>query len=71
MLSRSIVFRIERNYGVCHLNMTSRRLYLVSNRFNPDTHGQTDGQTQMDKLWYEINVPFFLQEKAGIKCIFY
>ena len=29
------------------------------------THGQTDGQTQMDQLWYEINVPFFLQEKAG------
>ena len=34
-------------------------------------HGQTDGQIQMDQLnWYE-NVPFFLQEKAGIKCIFY
>ena len=29
----------------------------------------TDGQTQMDQLWYEINVPFFLQEKAGIKCL--
>ena len=35
------------------------------------THGQTDGQTQMDQLWYEINVPFLLQEKAGIKCQFY
>ena len=35
------------------------------------THGQTDGQIQMDQLnWYELNVPFFLQEKAGIKCLF-
>ena len=31
---------------------------------------RTDGQTQMDHLWYEINVPFFLQEKVGIKCLF-
>ena len=35
------------------------------------THGQTDGQTQMYQLWYEINIPFFLQEKTGIKCLFY
>ena len=25
------------------------------------TNGQTDGQIQMDQLWYIINVPFFLQ----------
>ena len=35
------------------------------------TDGRTDRQTQMDQLWYENNVPFFLQEKAGIKCLFY
>ena len=34
------------------------------------TDGRMDRRTQMDQLWYEINVPFFLQEKAGIKCLF-
>ena len=29
------------------------------------TYAHTHGQIQMDQLWYEINVPFFLQEKAG------
>ena len=36
ILSRSFVFRIERNYVACHLRRTSRRLYLVSDRFDPD-----------------------------------
>ena len=34
------------------------------------THGQTDGQTDgqtTDRLWYEINIPYFSYEKAGIK----
>ena len=28
-------------------------------------HGQTDGQTQMDRLWYETNVPFISTRKSG------
>ena len=30
------------------------------------TDGQTDGRTT-DRLWYEINIPYFSYEKAGIK----
>ena len=33
------------------------------------TDGQTDGQTHgrtTDRLWYEINIPYFSYEKAGI-----
>ena len=33
--------------------------------------GHTDGQAQMDQLWYKINVLIFMSEKAGIKCLFY
>ena len=32
-------------------------------------HRQTDGWTDrrtVDKLWYEIYIPFFLKERAGI-----
>ena len=29
------------------------------------TDGQTDGRTT-DRLWYEINIPYFSYEKAGI-----
>ena len=33
------------------------------------TDGQTDGRTT-DRLWYEINIPYFSYEKAGIiKCL--
>ena len=28
-------------------------------------HGRTDRRTT-DRLWYEINIPFFLKKKAGI-----
>ena len=38
---------------------------------NVRANAWTDGQTQTDRLWYEINVPFFLHEKAGIKSLFY
>ena len=34
------------------------------------TDGRTDGQTHgrtTDRLWYEINIPYFSKEKAGIK----
>ena len=31
-----LFLEFERNYAVCHLRRTSRRLYLVSNRFDPD-----------------------------------
>ena len=33
------------------------------------TDGRTDGQTHgrtTDRLWYEINIPYFSYEKAGI-----
>ena len=33
------------------------------------TNGMTDGQTDRrttDRLWYEINIPYFSNEKAGI-----
>ena len=32
-------------------------------------HGHTDARTDRrttDRLWYEINIPFFLKKKAGI-----
>ena len=37
------------------------------------TDGRTDGQTHgrtTDRLWYEINIPYFSYEKAGIKIVF-
>ena len=37
---------------------------------NRRTEGQTDGQMDgrtKDRLWYEINIPFLLKKKAGIK----
>ena len=42
----------------------------TSNRLGEDTitrnvtDGRTDGRT--DRLWYEINIPYFSYEKAGI-----
>ena len=44
----------------------------MSNRLGGDaftrnmTHRRTDRRTT-DRLWYEINIPFFLKKKAGIK----
>ena len=32
------------------------------------THGRTDGRTD-GRLWYEINIPYFSYEKAGIKTV--
>ena len=33
------------------------------------TDGQTDGRTT-DRLWYEINIPYFSYEKAGIITVY-
>ena len=33
------------------------------------THGRMDGQTT-DRLWYEIKIPYFSKEKAGIIKLF-
>ena len=35
---------------------------------NGRTHGWTDGR-MTDRLWYEINIPFFLKKIAGINII--
>ena len=31
-------------------------------------HGQTEGRTK-DQLWYEINITYFSNEKAGINSL--
>ena len=40
-------------------NVTDRQTHRRTDR-------QTDGRTT-DRLWYEINIPYFSNEKAGIK----
>ena len=39
---------------------------VTDGRTDRRTDGQTDGRTT-DRLWYEINIPYFSYEKAGIK----
>ena len=42
---------------------------VTDGRTDRQTHGRTDGQTDgrtTDRLWYEINIPYFSYEKAGI-----
>ena len=36
---------------------------ITWNRMHEHTRTHMDRQTQMDQLWYEISVPFFLQKK--------
>ena len=38
---------------------------VTDGRTDARTDGQTDGRTT-DRLWYEINIPYFSYEKAGI-----
>ena len=38
---------------------------VTDGRTDRQTHGRTDRRTT-DRLWYEINIPFFSNEKAGI-----
>ena len=45
----------------------------TSNGLGGRSHGRTDRRTDRrmnkrttDRLWYEINIPFFLKKKAGI-----
>ena len=38
---------------------------VTDGRTDRQTHGRTDGRTT-DRLWYEINIPYFSYEKAGI-----
>ena len=42
-----------------------RRDTFTRNVTDAQTHGRTDRRTT-DRLWYEINIPFFLKKKAGI-----
>ena len=42
---------------------------VTDGRTDRQTHGRTDRQTDgrtTDRLWYEINIPYFSYEKAGI-----
>ena len=39
---------------------------VTDGRTDRRTDGRTDGRTT-DRLWYEINIPYFSYEKAGIK----
>ena len=41
---------------------------VTDGRTDARTDGQTDGRTT-DRLWYEINIPYFSYEKAGIKML--
>ena len=41
---------------------------VTDGRTDSRTDGQTDGWTT-DQLWYEINIPYFSNEKEGIKII--
>ena len=41
---------------------------LTRNVTDARTHRRTDGHTDRwttDRLWYEINIPYFLQKKSG------
>ena len=47
---------------------------VTDGRTDRQTHGRTDGRTDgrtTDRLWYEINIPYFSYEKAGIIMHFY
>ena len=42
---------------------------VTDGRTDRQTHGRTDRRTDgrtTDRLWYEINIPYFSYEKAGI-----
>ena len=42
---------------------------VTDGRTDRQTHGRTDGRTDgrtTDRFWYEINIPYFSYEKAGI-----
>ena len=58
MIYPPIMFEVATSNGLGEdtitRNVTDRR-----------TDGQTHGQTT-DRLWYEINIPYFSYEKAGI-----
>ena len=41
---------------------------VTDGRTDRQTDRRTDGRTT-DRLWYEINIPYFSYEKAGIKII--
>ena len=47
---------------------------VTDGRTDRQTHRRTDRQTHgrtTDRLWYEINIPYFSYEKAGIKKLEY
>ena len=59
-------------YPLHHVTYSATKFEVTtSNGLEGDTftrnvmHRRTDGQTT-DRLWYEINIPFFSKEKAGI-----
>ena len=55
-------------FEVATSNRLLRRRYIYKKR-DGRTHGRTDGWTdgrKTDRLWYEINIPFFLKKKASI-----
>ena len=55
-------------FEVATSNILLRRRYIYKKR-DERTHGRTDGWTdgrKTDRLWYEINIPFFLKKKASI-----
>ena len=61
-------------YPLNHVSYSATKFEVAtSNRLGGDTftrnvtdahpHGRTDAGT--DRLWYEINIPFFSKEKSG------
>ena len=48
-----------------HLGEDTITRNVTDGRTDRRTDGQTDGRTT-DRLWYEINIPYFSYEKAGI-----
>ena len=59
-------FEVATSYGLggdtFTRNVTDGRTHGRTDR---RTDGRTDGRTT-DRLWHEINIPFFLKKKAGI-----
>ena len=74
-LGEDLGVKVTRNvtqYPLHHVIYASTKIEVaMSNGLGEDTitrnmtDGRTDGRT--DQLWYEINIPYFFNEKAGIK----
>ena len=63
VISAPTKFEVATSYGLGEDTITRN---VTDGRTDRQTDRRTDGRTT-DRLWYEINIPYFSYEKAGIK----